>query len=102
VGFDAGSFIGGLVVGGIAGAVFVGWNALKLGAGAIQTAQQQGWLNEAELKRDLERMKAQSAMARAYSTRARGRGRRSYAAKAVYGHGTGTESDLNRIPIYLG
>lgn len=118
--FDVGSFIGGMIIGGIAGAVFVGYNALKLGTGLFQTASNEGWLNQAEMERDLQRMKG-SGMAMAYAgrkvRRRRRRGRigtrppygraigyrrkRANAARAIYGHGSGIESDLNRIPIYL-
>lgn len=91
--FDAGSFIGGLIVGGIAGAVFVGWNALKVGVGLYEKAGQEGWINQGELASDLKRYR--SARVRAYRSRA-------YPARAIYGHGTGTEGDLNRIPIFLG
>ena len=100
MGFDWGSFIGGAVIGGIAGAVFVGYNALKLGGNILQEAGNQGWINKEELERDLAR---KSNMARAYHVRStpKRRHRRAFAAHDIYGHGSGTESDLNRIPIFL-
>ena len=156
MGFDWGSFIGGIILGGIAGGVFVGWNALKLGANIFETAGKEGWINQAEVERDLaakSRMarayramrsrvlivmkfkldipsfvggaivggivgsvflgmtsakeaeaEATANLARAYHVRARPRrrrSRRSFCSQDIYGHGSGTESDLNRIPIFL-
>ena len=101
MGADAGSFVAGLIIGGIAGMVFLGYKGIT----AIGKAGEMGWINQAEIERDLK----SANLARAYSARAR-RGRqqelqsrtRAYPAKAIYGHGVGVESDLNRIPIYLG
>jgi hypothetical protein len=94
--FDIGSFIGGFVVGGIAGMVFLGFKGIT----ALGKASEMGWINQAEIEKDLK----SASMARAYSARARRRSyrTRAYPARAIYGHGVGVESDLNRIPIYLG
>ena len=79
---DLTSFVGGVIVGGIAGSVFLGMTSAK----------------EAEAE-------ATANLARSYHVRARPRrrrrARRAFAAQDIYGHGSGTESDLNRIPIFL-
>ena len=99
MGFDVGSFIGGAIVGGIVGMVFVGYNAIKVGANIFEQAGSQGWINKEEIERDLAK---KSRMARAYHVRSTPRRpRRAFAAHDIYGHGSGTESDLNRIPIFL-
>ena len=66
MGFDWGSFIGGIILGAIAGGAFVGWNALKLGANIFETAGKEGWINQAELERDLA---TKANMVRAYRAR---------------------------------
>ena len=100
MGFDWGSFIGGAVVGGIVGGIYVGWTSLKVGVNLFEQAGKQGWINQEEVERDLAR---KSNMARAYHVRSTPRRRRAraFAAHDIYGHGSGTESDLNRIPIFL-
>ena len=72
--------MGGVVVGGIGTAVFLGITSAKEA--------------QAEISANL---------ARSYRVRTgpRRRHRRAFAAHDIYGHGSGTESDLNRIPIFL-
>jgi hypothetical protein len=99
--FDWGSFIGGAILGGIAGGIFVGYQSLKIGVGLFEQASERGIINKEAIERAMRQQRARSSRARAYRVRAYSPTYRASAAKAIYGHGTGTESDLNRIPIFL-
>ena len=62
--FNAGSFFIGFIIGGLAGAWFVGTNAIKLGVAAVDVASKEGWLNKREIEKDMARAKAKSAYVR--------------------------------------